>query len=89
MLGSGDEGKVVKDGHLILQTTRDNQITENGLYDTTNNNLISVNVTEDNGMGNQDSLGVFTGQGSPKEELGENGNIYFEFTDFPLGIIGY
>lgn len=42
-----DEGKVVVNGELINQTSI--TITENGIYDTTENNSITVNVSGDSG----------------------------------------
>lgn len=42
---AGDEGKVVYNGALVAQTARSSSITENGTYDTTNNNSILVNVS--------------------------------------------
>lgn len=44
---AGDEGKVVNNGALVPQTARANDITENGTYDTTLNNSITVNVSGD------------------------------------------
>ena len=40
-----DEGKVVDSGTLVAQTARETEITENGIYDTTLNNSITVNVS--------------------------------------------
>ena len=40
-----DEGKVVDSGVLVAQTARETEITENGIYDTTLNNSITVNVS--------------------------------------------
>lgn len=42
---AGDEGKVVSGGALVAQTARASQITENGTYDTTDNNSVTVNVS--------------------------------------------
>ena len=42
---AGDEGKVVSGGALVAQTARASTITENGQYDTTNNNSVTVNVS--------------------------------------------
>lgn len=42
---NSDEGKVVKNGSLISQTPRATGITENGTYDTTENNSVTVNVS--------------------------------------------
>lgn len=40
-----DEGKVVKNGALVAQTARATVITENGTFDTTENNSVTVNVS--------------------------------------------
>jgi len=40
----GDEGKVVINGALVAQTARTPAITENGEYDTTGNNSVTVSV---------------------------------------------
>lgn len=40
-----DEGKVVKNGALIAQSTRATDITANGTYDTTENNSVTVDVS--------------------------------------------
>ena len=42
---AGDEGKVVKNSALIAQTARATEITENGTYDTTENNEVTVDVS--------------------------------------------
>ena len=42
---AGDEGKVVSNGALVAQTARSSEITQNGSYDTTNNNSVTVNVS--------------------------------------------
>lgn len=42
---AGDEGKVVSNGALVSQTARSSNITENGTYDTTTNNSVTVNVS--------------------------------------------
>lgn len=41
---ASDEGKVVSNGALVAQTARSSQITQNGTYDTTLNNEVTVNV---------------------------------------------
>ena len=41
---TGDEGKVVSSGALIEQTAYPSTITENGTYNTTENNSVTVNV---------------------------------------------
>lgn len=42
---ASDEGKVVNNGALVAQTARASQITQNGTYDTTLNNEVTVNVS--------------------------------------------
>lgn len=42
--GPGDEGKVVSNGALVVQTARASQIVVNGTYDTTVNNSVQVAV---------------------------------------------
>lgn len=42
---ASDEGKVVNNGALIAQTARTTQITENGTYDTTLNDEVTVDVS--------------------------------------------
>ena len=44
-----DEGKVVSNGSLVAQTTHA-EITENGTYDITANNSVSVNVSGSSGL---------------------------------------
>lgn len=41
---ASDEGKVVSNGALVAQTARSSQITQNGTYDTTLNDEVTVNV---------------------------------------------
>lgn len=41
---ASDEGKVVSGGALVAQTARSESITENGTYDTTENNGVTVAV---------------------------------------------
>lgn len=50
--GSGDEGKVVQNGALVAQTSR--TLTQNGTYDTTTNDSVTVNVSGGGGGGNQE-----------------------------------
>lgn len=40
---AADEGKVVSNGSLVAQTAHD-EVTQNGTYDTTDNNSVTVNV---------------------------------------------
>lgn len=42
---ASDEGKVVSNGALVAQTARASQITQNGTYDTTLNDEVTVNVS--------------------------------------------
>lgn len=42
---AADEGKVVSNGALVAQTARASEITENGTYDTTTNDEVTVNVS--------------------------------------------
>ena len=44
----GDEGKVVDNGALVAQTARVESIIENGTYDTTTNNSVTVDVVSEN-----------------------------------------
>ena len=46
---AGDEGKVVKNGALVAQTARSSSITQNGTYDTTDNNSVTVAVPAPSG----------------------------------------
>ena len=41
---AGDEGKVVSNGALVVQTARASEITENGTYDTTTNDEVVISV---------------------------------------------
>ncbi|MBO7259889.1 MAG: hypothetical protein J6U97_00155 [Bacteroidaceae bacterium] len=47
---AGDEGKVVSNGALVSQTARADNITENGTYDTTLNNSVTVDVRSGSGI---------------------------------------
>lgn len=42
---AADEGKVVSNGALVAQTARASAITQNGTYDTTTNDEVTVNVS--------------------------------------------
>lgn len=85
-----DEGKVVSDGALISQTPH-GLITENGAYDTTNNNSVSINVTV-----GKDYTGIFERTEKnvelPFSTLGEyvfyNYKSMETFTDINLVTIG-
>ena len=70
---AADEGKVVKNGVLVAQTARATEITENGTYDTTENNSVTVNVSGSSGGG---STSVLHGTNTPSPSLGNNGDIY-------------
>lgn len=48
---AADEGKVVSGGALVAQTARSSEITENGTYNTTTNNSVTVNVSGGGGGG--------------------------------------
>ena len=51
---AGDEGKVVSGGALVSQTGR--TLTENGTYDTTENNSVIVNVPSSGGISIDDII---------------------------------
>lgn len=55
-----DEGKVVDNGALVAQTAREESIIENGIYDTTTNNSVTVDVV---GADNN-ALHIYTGASS-------------------------
>ena len=67
---AADEGKVVSNGVLVAQTARSSSITENGTYDTTLNNEVTVNVSGGGGAT------ILTGSDVPSSNTGANGNIY-------------
>lgn len=46
---ASDEGKVVSNGALVAQTARGTSVTENGTYDTTVNNSVTVAVPQPSG----------------------------------------
>lgn len=48
---AADEGKVVSGGELVAQAARAAEITQNGTYDTTTNNEVTVNVSGGGGGG--------------------------------------
>ena len=75
---ASDEGKVVSSGTLVSQTSATK--TQNGIYDTTTNNEIIVNVpagfTVGNDIGFQNAVFVL----SPTDKLDISGNTYsFKF----------
>lgn len=69
--GSGDEGKVVQNGALVAQTSR--TLTQNGTYDTTTNDSVTVNVSGGGG-GN-----ITYGTDSPAASAGSDGDVYFKY----------
>lgn len=71
---AADEGKVVKNGALVAQTARATAITENGTYDTTENNEVTVNVQGGGGG----SSGVYVGTTAPSSSIGNNGDYYYQ-----------
>lgn len=76
---AADEGKVVKNGALVAQTARATEITENGTYDTTENNSVTVNVSGGGGGG----ATILSGAKEPTSDIGSNGDIYLR----TLGIL--
>lgn len=48
---AGDEGKVVSNGALVAQTAYPTTITENGTYNTTENDSVTVNVSSSSASG--------------------------------------
>jgi hypothetical protein len=57
---AGDEGKVVSNGALVAQTARAAEITQNGSYDTTLNDEVTVNVSGGGGGETEEYVGDFT-----------------------------
>lgn len=70
---AGDEGKVVSNGALVVQTARAAEITQNGTYDTTLNDEVTVNVSGGGG-----SPGVYVGTENPLSSLGDDGDYYYK-----------
>lgn len=68
--GQGDEGKVVSNGALVAQTTHA-EITENGTYDITTNNSVTVNVSGSN---------VIISDDPPSASVGSVGQYYIYIT---------
>lgn len=68
---AGDEGKVVSNGALAAQTARSSDITQNGTYDTTLNNSVTVNVSGGGG-----GATILRGTTGPTAAQGSNGDIY-------------
>ena len=77
---AADEGKVVSNGALVAQTARVSEITENGTYDTTLNDEVTVNVSGGGG-----SSGVYVGTTEPSADLGSNGDYYYERANYEYG----
>jgi hypothetical protein len=69
---AGDEGKVVSNGTLVAQTARSAAITQNGTYDTTTNNEVTVNVSGGGGAT------ILSGSSEPTSAIGSNGDIYLQ-----------
>ena len=76
---AGDEGKVVSNGALVSQTTHA-EITQNGTYDITTNNSVTVNVS--GGGGN-----VIVSNDPPSSSVGSVGQYYIYVQ--PLTTISY
>ena len=60
---ASDEGKVVSSGALVSQTARASSITQNGTYDTTLNDSVTVSVAGGGG-GDDGLIALFQGTGS-------------------------
>ena len=71
-----DEGKVVASGALVAQTARSSQITDNGTYDTTTNNSVTVNVSGGGGGGSDH---VLVGTDAPSSSAGSEGDVYIKY----------
>lgn len=78
---ASDEGKVVDDGALVAQTSRN--IDTNGTYDTTLNNEVVVNVS---GSGGDVESGVFTPSADTQEISVTVTKQYTHFAVVALGI---
>lgn len=76
---AADEGKVVDNGALVAQTSRN--IDANGTYDTTLNNSVVVNVSGGGGGST-----ILSGAEDPTSSVGENGNIYLKYASLPSGV---
>ena len=79
---AADEGKVVSDGALVAQTARSSEITENGTYNTTTNNSVTVNVSGGGGGGSIIPVVVSassTNYQSPQQPEGAFGNVAGNF----------
>lgn len=69
---AADEGKVVENGALVAQTSRN--IDANGTYDTTLNNSVVVNVSGGGGAST-----ILSGAEDPTSSDGSNGDIYLKY----------
>lgn len=69
-----DEGKVVSSGALVAQTARSSEITENGTYDTTENNSVTVDVSGGGG-----GATILSGTSAPTAGQGDNGQEYLQY----------
>lgn len=78
-----DEGKVVSSGALVAQTSR--SVTENGTYDTTENDEVVVNVSGGGGG----SSNILSGTDEPTSAQGSNGDVYLKYTAKPQLPSGY
>lgn len=73
---NADEGKVVKNGELVSQTARSSDITQNGIYDTTDNNSVNVNVPNTYTNADEGKVvenGALTPQTSRPNDITQNG----------------
>ena len=77
-----DEGKVVSNGSLVAQTSL--AVTENGTYDTTLNNEVSVSVAGGGGAKN-----ILGGNTAPTSADGSDGDIYIKYTEYSNPPTGY
>ena len=68
-----DEGKVVSSGALVAQTST--TVTENGTYDTTENDEVVVNVSGGGGG----STNILSGTEEPTVAQGSNGDIFLRY----------
>ena len=75
---ASDEGKVVNNGALAAQTAH-SEINENGTYDTTLNDEVTVNIS--GGSGN-----ILSGTTPPASSLGNNGDVYKRYFPIPSNV---
>ncbi len=69
---ASDEGKVVDNGALVSQTSRN--ITDNGTYDTTTNNEVVVSVSGGGG-----GAPIYSGTSAPSSSLGNDEDLYVQY----------